>query len=54
MSNSFWTTIKDVAPKLKNKKATYYNIYIEFNSHMVFICELTFVFKRSLTQMKFI
>lgn len=22
--NSFWTTIKDVAPKLKNKKATYY------------------------------
>ena len=24
VSNSFWTTIKDVAPKLKNKKATYY------------------------------
>ena len=24
-SNSFWTTIKDVAPKLKNKMATYYN-----------------------------
>lgn len=33
VSDSFWTTIKDAAPKLKNKKATYYKT--EKNSNFV-------------------